>query len=176
MLGHFVTQQKENGLLIRLFLLSLSIGLLFVFHTGQANEGNWLKLESEGLTIFKRYGLPEGKWVTMTFYPPIQTEPEHALQRFYKLIDEDLPRAGNVLYHYQTEIAERSGLSVIISLKRFRDRAGRRSLVYYQGFYRPGPNRMWFVRTDLNDNLLSLSTHYDEMLDIILRWIGIKKN
>ncbi|MGD9171498.1 MAG: hypothetical protein PVI97_15805 [Candidatus Thiodiazotropha sp.] len=159
----------------RHFWVFLSPWLLWMISTAcHADRDNWLELESGNYKIFKRYGLPEGERLTMTLFPPVRYEPGLTLQLFYQLIDEDLPRAGIVADNYQTEIMEAYGLSVIFTLRRYRNHTGAQSLVYYQGFYRPGQNRMWFVRTDLNDDLALLIKHYKEELDIILDWMSVE--
>ena len=138
-----------------------------------ADRGDWVELNSDGIRIFKRYGLPDGERLTMTLFPSVRSEPDFVVSRFYQWIGNDLPRTGRVVNHYQTEIAEIAKLSVIITLRRCRDKSGEQSLVYYQGFYRPELNQMWFVRIDLNDNLDLLVNHYEEMIDLILKRIGI---
>jgi hypothetical protein len=109
----------------------------------------------------------------MTLYPPVHYEPGFKLQRFNKFIDDDLPKAGMVVHYYQTEKLEIAEITAIVTLRRCRDRTGTQKLVYYQGFTRPGKDRRWFVRTDLNNNMALLINHYDEELDIIMDWIGI---
>jgi hypothetical protein len=164
------------ALLKRLFWLFLTPWLLWTASLAcHADRSNWLELDSGDYKILKRYGLPESERLTMTLFPPVHYEPGASLQLFYQLIDEDLPRAGIVVDNYQTEIMETYGLSVIFTLRRCRNHAGTQSLVYYQGFYRPGQNRMWFVRTDLNDDPALLINHYQEELDIILDWMNVKK-
>jgi hypothetical protein len=138
-----------------------------------ADQGDWLAFDSSGFRIFKRFGLPQGERLTMTLYPPVHYEPGLTLQRFHEFIVDDLPRAGMVVHHYQTEKLENAEMSTIFTLRRYRDRTGTQNLVYYQGFYRPEQNLMWFVRTDLNDNIALLINHYDEELDIILQWLGL---
>jgi hypothetical protein len=159
------------------FWFFLSLWLLWMISLAcHADRSNWLELDSGDYKIFTRYGLPEGERLTMTLFPPVSYEPGSTLQQFYQFIHEDLPRAGIVVDNYQTEIMETYGLSVIFTLRRCRDHTGTQSLVYYQGFYRPGQNRMWFVRTDLNDDLALLTNHYKEELDIILDWMNIEKS
>jgi hypothetical protein len=137
-----------------------------------AGTADWLTFESGGFKIFKRYGLMNGERLTMTLFPAMTYRPGYRLRRFYELIDEDLPRIGVVVNHFQTELTEIPGLAVFTTLRRCRDHTGAVILVYYQGFFRPGMNRMWFVRTDLNDNLDLLVAHYGEELDMILERIG----
>jgi hypothetical protein len=154
-------------------LILIASALWMVSHACHADRGDWIELNSDGFTILKRYGLPEGQRLTMTLFPLVRSEPAFVVNRFYQWVGNDLPRTGRVVDHYQTEIAELAKLSVIITLRRYRDHRGEQTLVYYQGFYRPDLNQMWFVRTDLNDNLDLLVSHYEEMIDIILKRIGI---
>ena len=164
--GRMTPSWRQIGLILIALMWMVSLAC-------HADPGDWIELNSGGFRILKRYGLAEGDRLTMTLFPSVRSEADFVLSRFYQLIDDDLPRTGRVVNHYQTEIAEIPKLSVIITLRRCRDHTGAQSLVYYQGFYRPGLNQMWFVRTDLNDNLDLLTSHYEEMFDIIMEWIGI---
>ncbi|MET0090916.1 MAG: hypothetical protein ABW068_13050 [Candidatus Thiodiazotropha sp.] len=147
----------------------LAIGLLATGGSAHpAGQGDWLAFESDGFRIFKRYGLNEGERITLTLFPTETYRPGYLLRRFYELIDEDLPRLGMVVNHFQTELTEIPGLTVITTMRRCRDHRGAKILVHYQGFYLSGMNRMWFVRTDLNDDIDLLVEHYAEELDMIL--------
>jgi hypothetical protein len=156
-------------------ILAIALVWLCWAPEGHANtkDKDWLLLESGGMKIYKRYGLAVGERLTMTLFPPVSYEPGYILRRFYKLIDEDLPRVGKVLDHYQTEVTEISGLSVITTLRRCQDHMGSNILVHYQAFYQSGKSRLWFVRTDLNDDMALLVRHYSDQLNIILKWIGM---
>jgi hypothetical protein len=158
----------------RFFTFTLSALVLCAASlTCQADEGDWLVLDGSGFKIFKRFGLQEGDWLTMTLYHPVHYEPGFELERFEKFLADDLPRVETVLHYYQTEKLELAKITALFTLRRCRDFAGNRSLVFYQGFYRPGKNRMWFVRTDLNDNVTLLINHYNEELDIIFKQTAI---
>ncbi len=160
--GSVANLKRVMGVVVGLCLLATG------GYARPAGQDDWLAFESDGFRIFKRYGLNEGERMTLTLFPTETYRPGYILRHFYDLIDEDLPRIGVVVNHFQTELTEIPGLTVITTLRRCRDHRGASILVHYQAFYRSAMNRMWFVRTDLNDDMDLLVEHYAEELDMIL--------
>ena len=153
--------------------LVLSLGLLLGLGKAYPDGVNWLPLESGDIKIFKLYGLPVGERLTMTLFPPVALEGRSTIHWFYQVIDDDLPRVGEIISQYQMEVTEIPGLSVITTMVRCQDRFQSRFLVHYQAFYLSRQRKMWFVRTELNDNIELLIRYYGDQLGIILSSIDV---
>ena len=153
------------------FVLSLS--LLLGLTKAYSDEVDWLPLESGDMKIFKLYGLPAGERLTMTFFPPVVFDQQRAIHWFYQAIDDDLPRVGEIISQYQMEVTEIPGVSVITTMVRCQDRFQSPFLVHYQAFYFARQRKMWFVRTELNDNIALLIRYYHDQLDIIFSLIDV---
>ena len=153
--------------------LVLCLSLLLGFGKAYSDEVDWLPLESGQMKILKLYGLPVGERLTVTLFPPVVLDQRRAVDWFYQAIEEDLPRAGEIISRYQTEVTEIPGVSVITTMVRCQDGFQSRFLVHYQAFYFARQEKMWFVRTELNDNVALLIRHYGDQLGMILSLIDM---
>jgi hypothetical protein len=156
--------------------LLFSVALLVGLSRTYAEEVRWLSLESGGMRIFKLYGLPHGERLTVTLSPLVALDEGNAFNWFYQAIDSDLPRIGEVVNEYQMELMKIPGLSVMTTMRRCRDRFRSRHLVHYQAFYFTHQQRMWFARTELNDNMELLIRYYGDQLGLIMDTIGVQMN
>ncbi len=130
-----------------------------------AVQGSWLSLESDGMHIHKLYGLTGGEYLTVNLFSVNASKEKNAIQLFYKMMDKDAQRVGGVYENYHVQLIKIPGLSVITTMKRCIDRAGKPILLHYQGFFLVDRQKMWYVRTELNDNLELLIQYYREILD-----------
>lgn len=157
--------------LVRVFIV---LAAIFSSTLSSGGEANWLLLESGGIKIYKLYGLPEGERLTFSLIPRTAYDDSGALNWFYYNIENDLPRLGTVINYYQMEMEKIAGLSVMTTMRRCRNQFGINVLIYYQAFYIEHQKTVWFVRTELNDDLNLLTRYYSEQLDLIIKIIGIK--
>jgi hypothetical protein len=157
--------------LVRVFIVLTAI---IISTQSSGGEANWLSLESGGIKIYKLYGLPEGERLTFNLIPRTAYDDRGALNWFYRTVENDLPRLGTVINYYQTELTKIPGLSVMTTMRRCRNQFGLKVLIYYQAFYIERQKTVWFVRTELNDDLNLLTKYYPEQLDLIIKIIGMK--
>ncbi|MCG8488130.1 MAG: hypothetical protein MI756_11740 [Chromatiales bacterium] len=150
------------------------IGLIslysFVLHAAQ---NNWLSLESDGIHIHKLYGLTGGEYLTVNLFSVDANKEENAIQLFYKMMDKDVQRVAKVYENYHVQLTKIPKLAVITTMKRCADQTGKPILIHYQGFFVVDRQEMWYVRTELNDNLKLLIQYYREILDHVFAQMNV---
>ncbi|MEJ2610472.1 MAG: hypothetical protein P8179_10370 [Candidatus Thiodiazotropha sp.] len=161
-----ITSLSKQRVSLIVFLVLLT-GLRVAY----SDMESWLSLESGGVKIFKLYGLPNSQRLTVSLFPVVEIGAEKTLDWFDEAVNSDLPRIGEVINQYQTEVTEIPGFSVISTMRRCQDEFGSRSLVYYQVFYLARQRKLWYVRTELSDNLELLVKYYNDQLSIVLTLI-----
>lgn len=161
---------------MRISNLLLALLLWVVSQPIISEEVDWITLESSGIKIIKLYGLSEGDRLTVTLFPLAAYNENNLIQHFYRIIDSDGPRLGEVINKFQIEQTSIPGLTVVTTLRRFLDGTGRPSLIHYQAFYFEHQQSMWFARTELNDNINLLVEYYGEELNMIMHIMGVKSN
>ncbi|MCG8036497.1 MAG: hypothetical protein JAZ19_05645 [Candidatus Thiodiazotropha taylori] len=140
-----------------------------------AEDNKWLSLESEGMYILKLYGLSRGDYITVNIFSSAVNDEERAIKAFYRFTDKDKQRLIRIDDQYHVQLTTIPGLSVITTMRRTSDQSGKQMLVHYQAFYIENRQKLWYVRTELNNRLDLLIENYSQVLDHTFTMMNLEK-
>ncbi len=155
--------------------LIVSIVISLSFMPVVAEDNKWLSLESEGMYILKLYGLSRGDYITVNIFSSVVNDQERAIKAFYRFTDKDKQRLIRIDDQYHVQLTTIPGLSVITTMRRTSDQSGKQMLVHYQAFYIEDRQKLWYVRTELNNRLDLLIENYSQVLDHTFTMMNLEK-
>ncbi|MCG8017037.1 MAG: hypothetical protein JAY97_12550 [Candidatus Thiodiazotropha sp. 'RUGA'] len=153
--------------------LIVSIAALLSSMAVVAADNRWLSLESEGMYILKLYGLSGGDYITVNISSSVVNNEERAIKQFYMFTDKDKQRLIRIDDQYHVQLTTIPGLSVITTMRRTSDQSGKKILIHYQAFYVANRQKIWYVRTELNNRLDLLIENYSQVLDYTFTMMNI---